>query len=211
MDIQKFIKLRPYLYHLTDKRNLDSIFENRTLISTVNLVLQVNLPNAETFLRTRRVGHQDISNQKSKIILRDQDPLFEKIASKNLELGITFGDFVYILNSRVFFWVKDTDLATHYKRYENQNEFPVVLRFGTTDLLGANEHKPMFCRLNSGAPRCSSYHPEGAPQRGKSTFQYAEDYERTPSSVREVTFEGSCKLPTEILMAYHPTKKFNRI
>jgi hypothetical protein len=211
MDIQKFVFLRPYLYHLTDKRNLVSIFRDNILRSTVNLVSSVGLHDADIFLHTRRVGHKDISNTNRIVILRDQDPLFEKIASKNLESGVTFGDFVHILNSRVFFWAKESDLAGHYKRYENQKEYPVILRLSTSELFDSNDHNPKFCRLNSGAPRCSSYYKEGAPPRGHNTFLYAEDYQGTPSSVREVTFENYCKLPSEIYISSHPTKKFSRV
>src|SRR5690606_9682149 len=121
-----------------------------------------------------------------KAILRDQDPLFRNIVVKNLEGGWTFEDFVFSLNSRVFFWATEKDLKNHYLRYENQKEFPNILRFKTAEVIAANKHEPQFCRLNSGAPRCSSYYTKGAPPRGPKTFLGANDYPGTPSSIREV-------------------------
>ena len=211
MNIEKFKILRPYLYHLTDKRNLKSILSDYTLKSTVTLTEIVKLPNIEDFLRTRRVGHKEITDGSKSFILRDQDPLNEKIATKNLEDGISFRDFVYLLNSKVFFWATEGDLRKHYKRYENQKESPIVFRVSTEELFAINEIQPKFCRLNSGAPRCSSYYQEGAPPRGNNTFLEANDYDGTPSSVREVTFDRMCKLPLTVMLSSHPDKAFENI
>lgn len=208
MDIKNFVKLRPYLYHLTDESNLNSIKSDFTLKSTVVLAGIIDMPNKDEFLHTRRVGHAKLSNERFAFFIRDQDPLSEKITKKNLVGGMTFREFVYLLNSRVFFWAKENDLKGHYKRYENQGERPVVFKIETGKLFAANQHEPKFCRLNSGAPRCSSYYQEGAPPRGRNTFLYAKDYEGTPSSIREVTFENTCKLPQELYISDHPDKPY---
>jgi len=208
MDIDKFIQLRTHLFHLTDAENLPSIIESRVISSSAILAAKAEVPNIEAFLRTRRVGHHEISNGKFKAKLRDQDPLFRNIVIKNLEGGWTFEDFVFSLNSRVFFWATEKDLKNHYKRYENQNEFPKIIRVRTAELFSINSHEPGFCHLNSGAPRCSSYYAEGAPPRGPKTFQKAEDYSRPPSSVREVTFLNSVKLPADIWVSNHPDSPY---
>jgi len=210
MTIERFIGLRPYLYHLTDEENLESILRSGTLKSTATLVQEFHLEDADTFLRTRRVGHKKIIYRNKSVIIRDQDPLFIKILAKNLEGGWTIGDFIHSLNSRVFFWAKEKDMQGHYLRYENQKEFPKILRFSTEDLFKLNDNEPQFCRLNSGAPRCSCYYPEGAPPRGETTFQHADNYKYTPSTVREVTFLSTCTLPKEIFLSSHPTKSFKR-
>lgn len=211
MTIEKFIRLRPYLYHLTDEENLESILRSGTLKSTATLVQEFHLEDADNFLRTRRVGHKKITYRNKSVILRDQDPLFIKILAKNLEGGWTVGDFIYSLNSRVFFWATERDMQGHYLRYENQKEFPKILRFSTGELFALNNNEPQFCRLNSGAPRCSCYYSEGAPPRGQNTFQRAQDYTSTPSSVREVTFLNNCVLPKEIFVSKHPSKSFKKI
>lgn len=210
MELQKFTRLREYLYHLTDESNLASILNDRTLKSTTKLAQLVNMSSKDTFLKTRRIGHKKISNGNTTFSIRDQDPLFQKIVEKNLEDGMSFGEFVYLLNSKVFFWATEKDLHTHYKRYENQEEYPTILRVKTLDLFEANQKEPKFCRLNSGAPRCSAYYPQGAPPRGKNTFLPADLYNNTPSSVREVTFETECILPEEFYITSHISKPFKR-
>jgi hypothetical protein len=211
MDLQKFVQLRGNLYHLTDKENLKVILETRRLSSSSALAQRAGVPDIDKFLRTRRVGHYAIANGNFKAILRDQDPLFRNIVIKNLEGGWSFEDFVFSLNSRVFFWATEKDLRTHYKRYENQGEFPKIIRVATANIFAVNKHQPEFCHLNSGAPRCSAYHTEGAPPRGPSTFLNADDYERTPSSVREVTFLEGCILPEIIHVASHPNSPYRKI
>jgi hypothetical protein len=173
----------------------------------------VNLPDREIFLRTRRVGHKKIGSDGLVISIRDQDPLFKNIVVKNLEDNWTFEDFVFSLNEKIFFWAKETDLRTHYSRYEKQNEFPVILRIGTEQFIELNSkiQEPKFCRLNSGAPRCSAYYEEGAPPRGSKTFLPASEYPGVPSSVREVIFENHCKLPKAISLSKHPNSPFKTI
>lgn len=210
MDINKFINLRPFLFHLTDPCNLHSILTDRILKSSKALVELVNLNDGENFLRTRRKGHKKIEKGNLSFLLRDQDPLYEKIVIKNLDQDMNFGDFVLLLNLRVFFWSTEKDLKTHYSRYEKQNENPIILKVDTKELFRINS-KPQFCSLNSGAPRCSSYHREGAPRRGKNTFQYASDYHNVPSSVREVTFCNECRLPINVFLSNHPTKPYKKI
>ncbi len=210
MTIEHFIKMRPSLYHLTDARNLDLIRKDYTLRSTETLVKRFKIKDQEGFLRTRRVGHRSFERNGEIIYIRDQDPLFKNIVIKNLTDGWEFGDFVQLLNSKVFFWAKETDLQTHYGRYEKKKEYPVVLKIATKPFFELNDNQdPKFCRLNSGGPRCSSYYKEGAPPRGKNTFLPLDQYTTGLSSVREVTFHGECQLPIDdITISKHPNGKF---
>lgn len=211
MDILKFIALRPFLYHLTDEENVKNILKEGSLNSAAILAKRGLVPDVSNFLRTRRVGHYEINNGSFVARLRDQDPLFEKIVMKNLQGGWSFGDFVNSLNSRVFFWPTEKDLRIHYLRYENQGEFPQILKFSTADIFTINKIEPEFCRLNSGAPRCSSYYVEGAPPRGPQTFQKAPKYLGSPSSIREVTFLNTCILPKEFWLSSHPNSPFRKV
>jgi hypothetical protein len=213
MELTKFVALRKYLYHLTDENNLQSILSDYTLKSTSTLTELYNVTDRENFLRTRRVGHKKIVADNITISIRDQDPLFKNIVVKNLEDDWTFEDFVFLLNKKIFFWAKEADLRTHYTRYENQGEHPIILRLDTEQVLqlNGNIQEPKFCRLNSGAPRCSAYYEAGAPPRGMNTFLPASQYIGTPSSVREVTFEKYCLLPRKIFLSTHPNKSFKAI
>ncbi len=211
MNIEKFKTLRPYLYHLTDKANVQSILNGGKLLSTAALTKVFDVENPDEFLRSRRIGHKKIAKGDKFVMIRDQDPLSINILKKNLEGGFSVEDFIYSLNSRIFLWPTEKDLQIHYGRYENQKEYPMILRFKTEDVFSINKSEPQFCRLNSGAPRCSCYYAEGAPPRGKNTFKIAAEYNYLPSSVREVTFIDSCKLPEEICISSHPSKAYKSI
>jgi hypothetical protein len=96
----------------------------------------------------------------------------------------------------------------HYKRYENQDEFPVILQVETQAVLDLNPHEPEFCQYNSGSSRCHDFFPEGTSPRGPNTFMIAADFDLSPSKVREITFPGRCRLPGEIITANHPDELF---
>jgi len=211
MELQKFIGSRKYLYHLTDKVNLKSILSDYTLKSTTELIKASTIEKKTAFLRTRRLKHCPITINGFEIVIRDQYPLNPVIAMKNMTEGWMFEDFVYHLNSRVFFWPTEKDLKSHYKRYENDNEFPMVLRFETKEVAALNKSEPLFCKYNSGAPRCHNSFKKGAAPRGKNSFLNAIDYPDPIGSVREVTYLSSCTLPKNIYISSHPSKPFRKI
>jgi hypothetical protein len=211
MELQKFIDSRKYLYHLTDQVNLKSILNDYTLKSTKELVKASHIEKKTAFLRTRRLNHCPIKINGFDIMIRDQYPLNPVIAMKNMTKGWVFENFVYHLNSRVFFWPTKKDLKSHYKRYENDNEFPMVLRFETKEVVALNKSKPLFCKYNSGAPRCHNSFKKGAAPRGKNSFLPAIDYPDSIGSVREVTYLSSCTLPKNIYISSHPNKPFRKI
>jgi len=208
MDIEKFIKLRPHLYHLTDPINYGSIMSELKLNSTTRLAELVKMPGKTNYLRTRRIGHEQpvFSKGNFKFRPRDQDPLVTDRTI--LEGEMTFGDWVYLLNCRVFFWAKKNDLEKHYNRYKKLGQNPFVFRVSTRELFDLNTTPPMFCHLNSGAP---SHWTRGLPARGQSTFLLAEDYSKSPSSVREVTFTHSCKLPKSLYLTQDLSNPFVKV
>lgn len=126
--------------------------------------------------------------------LRDQDPLHAgKISFRD---GWTLDDLVRHLDDHVFFWPgwdhgPVLSGRNHFARYAAEQ--PVVLRVATAELVGANPgNNPLFCRYNSGAPRCTQGY--GSP-RGKGIFLRADDFPLSPSNVVEVTFRSSVVLP----------------
>jgi len=210
MDIEKFISTRQFLYHLTDKRNLPSILDTYTLKSTKVLVNESTLSGKANFLKARRQDHYALVINGNQIFLRDQHPLSEKIVMKNMTPGWTFGDFVYSLNSRVFFWSTEKDLRSHYSRYEKKGEFPVILRVDTSEMIATNSIKPQFCKYNSGGPRCHHSFPEGAAPRGVDTFLKAQTFPFSHNEVREVTFLEQCQLSPSLSIASHPDKSYRK-
>jgi hypothetical protein len=210
MDIQKFILLRPVLYHLTDKNNLESILEERTLKSTKSIAEEFAVDNVKDFLTSKRPKHVQLSKGQKSIIIRDQYPIcfYEKALKRGLESDCTVADFILMLNSRVFFWPTLKDLYSHFGRYENEK--PIILKVNTEELLSLNK-APKFCRINSGAPRPHCRHNGNAVSRGHNTFLLAENFAYRPSEVREVTFEDACKLPDTLHVSNHPEGKFRSV
>ena|SRR5712691_7943752 len=92
------------------------------------------------------------------IVVRDQAPLHE--GNLSLPRGYTFEDFIESLNGRIFFWPGSAagpipHGIRHFERYEQ--ECPVILRVEFQSLLHANPGaEPLYCRYNSGSPRCSN-------------------------------------------------------
>jgi hypothetical protein len=113
-----------------------------------------------------------------------------------LPKGYRFEDFIEYLNRRVFFWPGDDagPIAygvRHFGRYSRED--PIVLRMDFQSLLYANPAaNPLFCRYNSGSPRCSN--GKKIP-RGPNTFVSAHNFIEVPSKVVEVTFETQIVLP----------------
>ncbi|MFB9841106.1 DUF7002 family protein [Mucilaginibacter ginsenosidivorans] len=201
MNIDRFITLRPYLYHLTDRDNLPLILEYGKLLSTKKII-ELSGNAAYVHINTaRRSTHKKIVIGDRVFSIRDQKPISEKNLVKCLTDGWDCARFYDHLNDRVFMWSKPEYLNNHYKTYEHEG--PIILRFNTDSILAANPHVK-FCRLNSGATRSSSHHNGAPPPRGIDTFQPAETFDFLPSQVKEVTFENECILTGDIYVSDSP-------
>ena len=125
-------------------------------------------------------------------MIRDQQPIVEKLLDKCLEDDWSCSDYYFYLNDRVFFWPTINRLERHFGRYESEN--PIIIRVSTEDVFQKNSNYK-FARINSGATRANSYLGGIPPSRGKNTFQDINTYEGSIGNVAEVTFEGKCVLP----------------
>lgn len=191
MNKKDFIAKMPYLYHLTDPRNLICIKNEGTLYSTVEIIKVADIHGGNEFLKQRRPEHRIVDFNKYKIHLRDQRPL-----NRALEKCLTHNwkpeQFIFHLNSRVFMWPTIKRLRIHYGRYANEN--PIILRFSTKEILELNHHAEIT-HINSGATRPSGALGGKAASRGKNTFKKFEVFDMTISKVAEVTFPAQCILP----------------
>jgi hypothetical protein len=198
VDIDRYAKLRPYLYHLTDNSNLDRIREEKMLSCAAKLMRRAGRTD---LLRTRRLNHEPIEVDGSLVSLRDQKPLL----SKHMDMtgGFKFEDFVGLLNTMVFFWPGDDEGPirsgeSHFAHYAA--ECPAILRCRFQSLISANSSAvPLFCPYNSGAPR--TVNGRKSP-RGRDTFLKAFDFPRTPSADVEVTFKEKAALPPDVEVGY---------
>jgi hypothetical protein len=194
IDLSSFVQLRPFLYHLTSPANLRRILRTGHLESAANIMA---VAKRDDLLRLRRREHVPISVEGEIITLRDQAPLY----AGNLALprDWTFEDFIADLNDRVFFWPGGTHGpishgVRHFERYADER--PVILLVSTGDLLAANsKNAPLFCRYNSGSPRCSNGMKS---PRGPMTFVAGPNADFRASKTVEVTFSGRVRLPTTV-------------
>jgi len=191
VDVNRYSEIRPYLYHLTDRSNLDYIRESKVLFCAAELMRRAR---CRDLLRTQRQNHEPIEVSGSTVSLRDQKPL----RKGNMELtgGFRFEDFLESLNSRVFFWPGNDEGPrrsgeNHFGRYASER--PAILRCRFESLMSANPSvEPLFCAYNSGAPRIVNGRKS---PRGPNTFLQACDFPRIACKVVEVTFAGKAVLP----------------
>jgi hypothetical protein len=204
MEIEKFILKNEFLYHLTDVRNWNIIKDTGVLFSAKTIVDLSNLDEEDKIriLHTRRPEHQSILSDGILYYLRDQRPISETNLIKCLTEGWTIADFIYLLNSKIFFWPNLSRLWSHYARYSKEN--PIILKVSTRSMLLLNENAEC-CRLNSGATRSNSYLDGAPPKRGEGTFLPVANYNRSVGSVAEVTFPECCLLPRSIYIGYNPS------
>lgn len=203
MNIEKFLRSRPYIYHLTHHDNVASILESRRLESTVNLAEKINLAGREAFLQGRRAINQVIANEQHSFVIRDQAQI--NSALENCLVNCTREQFIYLLNTKVFFWPTIKDVSGHFSTY--MEEGPRILRFRTADVLALNA-PPMFCHVNSGSSRPHPAYGGRPAPRGMNTFAAAENFDYIPSKVREVTFDRICLLPENVAIADRPDHEF---
>ena len=202
MDIKKFIKLRPFLYHLTDCNNINTIIESKSILSTKKIVENSEMTNKDEFLRSRRSNHNILSANGVNYKIRDQKPISIKTLSKCLTDQWVCSDFIEHINKRVFFWCTLNRLSRHFDRYKNEK--PIILRCQTKDIIINSNNSTELCRLNSGATRASHHWGGIAPPRGPNTFQNIKTCELTPGQVVEVTFLEQCNLEGNLFISNDP-------
>jgi hypothetical protein len=205
MDINQFIKQRPYLYHLTSETNAKSIIARKKLFSANHLIELSKSEADHVVKRQKRHQHYKLTIEGEEYLLRDQRPISEKALSKCLTDGWSVGDFLFHLNNRVFMWPTLDRLLKHFNRYEQEQ--PVIFRFSTESILHANPHVK-FSRLNSGATRANSHLGGKAPERGPNTFLSADHFPFSVRAVAEVTFEDFCTIAGDFGWSTYPTSVY---
>lgn len=211
ISIQEFVRIRPCLYHLTHRDNLERIRHTRVLETAARLVErekqgQTRLsncrkPSQSPFFARRRLESVPLHVDGTIVYLRDQKPLHK--GSIAFASGFTFEELIDLINDRVYFWpgkdgVPIAHGQRHFERY--RGEGPALIRVPTADVLdGANAARVEFCKYNSGSPRCVG--GKHSP-RGPETFVTADRASFTPGSVVEVTFPGGVELPASAEISY---------
>ena len=191
IQLQTFVDLRPFLYHLTDARNVPRIRRLGRLVPAATLL---SASGHAELVGSRRETDLVLRLDNDLVVLRNQEPLHE--ANIDLHPDWTFSDLIAFLNSHVFFWPGDatgpTGLGKSFlQRYSGPSL--AVLRARTSDLLAANPaQQPLFSKHNSGAAR--QYLGRPSP-RGPNTFLRASRFSGTPSEAQETAFIEEVVLP----------------
>lgn len=189
--LAEFIALRPCLYHVTARSNVEEIGRRRVIDSVAAIA---EAAGVEHLIRTPRRQSHTVTLGGRSVVVRDQKPLHERNIA--FEGGWMMADLLEALAERVFFWPGRRDGPirhgrNHVKRY--QREGAAMLRIDTASLFeAAGDAQPQFCRFNSGSPRCS---PGRHSPRGPGTFVAADEADFCPSQVVEVTFRRRAILP----------------
>ncbi|WP_370301168.1 hypothetical protein [Pseudooceanicola sp.] len=202
---EKFVSLRPVLFHLTAKENVTSIRKQRGLMSASALA---ELSGAHAMLRRKRSKLEPVRlPDGTQVILRDQAPLHS--GNIAFEPGFSFPDLLDDLNRRIFFWPGNSrgpieHGRRHFNRYAGTSI--ALLRIQTKEFLDLN--KAEFCAYNSGSPRSSNGRKS---PRGSSTFSPEYATPHTPGRVVEVTVKDAAKLPESTEIAPTPDGQWERL
>ena len=116
MDIDRYLALRPFVYHLTAPFNLTSIREAGELRSAAELA---NRSGDASILRERRREAIAVASA----MIRDQAPLHA--GNIQLDPGFSFAQLLDLLNAHVYFWSGDAagPIAygrRHFARYSSE-------------------------------------------------------------------------------------------
>lgn len=199
--LANFVRLRPYLFHLTSSRNLDRLGRTMRMDCAAQLLVDAGRPEV---VRSKRRHSEMVQVRGDVVHIRDQAPLHA--GNTALSGGWLIEDFIQCLNQKVFFWPGTSrgPIAygiRHYERY--REEAPVILRIPTVSMFAANDgHPPLFCRFNSGSPRCSYGQPS---PRSPETFQPAVQAAFGAARVVEVVFDFSAVLPGDAEVGLSPS------
>lgn len=192
VDIEHFVRIRPYLYHVSARQNLAALAAERMLHPAGELMRRAARSD---LVRWRRTDPVTLVADGRVYVLKDQRPLIANNADFE---GCSVEEFVEYLNEHVFFWPGTAERPVSsgvrlQQRYEI--EAPLVLRMRAEALLAENpETEPLFCQFNSGAPRRQGGR---RVRRGLRLFTAARDFSRRESEVVEVAFRGSLRLPSD--------------
>lgn len=189
--IEGFIKLRPFVYHVTHRDNIPRLRKMR-LVEPASNMLQAC--GKEELIRKKREEVVLLQIDGHRVVINDQAPL----NSKNIEL---FGfmsdrDLIEFVNRLVFFWPgtaegpvnRGANFVDHYR-----DRGRTVLKIPTRELIDLNG-EPLLCHFNFGAPRMQHGNPF---PRSRDFFQTCDRFPRTAGKVVEVAFGSSVRLPAQ--------------
>jgi hypothetical protein len=193
LDPERLMQVRPFLFHLTARENIEGIKSEQKMFPAKALLESAG---RQDLIGVHRRAHRTIYVKSRAVKIRDQDKLHA--ANIEFESGWDLTRFIGHVDSHVFFW-PGTPLGPikngqeHFGRYAHER--PVLIRVGFRALVNANESATLLlCRFNSGAPRTIPPLGRRSP-RGSTTYVPAEEFDGTAKDVKEVVFRDNLILP----------------
>jgi hypothetical protein len=191
MLLEQLIKRYPRIYHMAEAGSWPSI-RRHGLLSASEVILRADLAGSQ-----RRILRSEHRPEKvvvcvagiGTVVLRDQKPMSERRLRPALLDGMTPQQWYKLINSRVFFWVKEQRLHGLLTAAEYVDSEHDVLTVDTASLLSAHAKRVRLCHMNSG-------NTLPFPQaRGRHTFKRITDYPATSTGkptkeVVELTVES---------------------
>jgi|ERR1035437_351471 hypothetical protein len=205
--ISDFCARRPFLYHLTANTNLSRIRRTGVILSAGKILTEAG---RDDLIRTRRATSVEVRLGAESVHIRDQSPLH--LGNMRLQAGWSFDDFVSHLNDHAFFWPGSSAGPSaygmrHFERYRDDNVR--MIRVSSDAFFAANKGAaPLFCKYNSGSPRCSNGQPS---PRTAATFISADASPFGIGSVVEVTFLHRAVLPEGAQSSGAPAGPWRRL
>lgn len=191
-DLESFAQLRPFVYHLTSADNLGSIRSMHCLKCAAEFIKN---SDEDASLQERRQRSRSVQTSKTCVRLQSQSPLYA--GNIAFEDSWNLAKLLESLNGLVFFWpgteTGPSRSGMNHFASSSWGKRPVALRIPAAQLFESNPgSKPLFCRFNSGSPRCVNGRKS---PRGPNTFLPQERFTGTRSEVVEVVFRKSVILP----------------
>ena len=193
LDLERFGKFRPWLFHLTARANLCDMRATGMIECAGTLLRRAG---HDELLMVRRESHMPIEVDSHQLLIRDQKPLHEKAIA--FEIGWDLPRFVRHVNDHVFFWPGSVtgpikSGLNHYQRYANEEL--AIVRVQWWSILHMNPGiEPLFSRFNSGAPPVTN--GKHSP-RGSGTYRDRYTFDGGVSDVVEVVFQNRILLPCD--------------
>ncbi len=166
MTPQELAKKHPKLYHITSAGAANSILANG-LLTTRDILerWEVDTERRSHLLRCKRKADVTLHHPThGPIVISNNDPLNETKLQSVLDDGLTIGDWLEMLNSRVFFFVNEKPLSSLANSRSNRALSKDVLVLDTKQLADAHFNTIEISPINSGNTN------RDAARRGLRTF-----------------------------------------
>lgn len=204
MSPEELASICPKLYHITEPDNLSGI-KSFGLLPTTTLIdrFEVSPEQRKTILGNRRDVVVLANPTHGIAAINDNRPLSNKKLARCLDNNLSVDDWLTMLNRRVFFFVRETDIAKLRNAVVNRDRPKLLLTFNALPLLQRHFANVEISPINSGNTNHSP------ARRGIKTFARAQDmdFEKwrvarskvRPDVIKEVTVCGPVENAFEYL------------